>query len=182
MGWPILGEDDTVAAFTREHLRKYMQTNYLAGGMTLIASGAVKHADIVRLAEDKFSAVRAGTTPEPAPARWIGGDMRLDDSLEQAHMTFAFPGLSQTDPGAYAAQVYVTALGGGMSSRLFQEVREKRGLCYSIYAFAHSANDSASSASIPAPAKPRPARLRRSWRARWRRWPKAPPRAEVARA
>jgi predicted Zn-dependent peptidase len=56
-------------------------------------------------------------------------------------MTFAFPGLAQADPDIYAAQVYVTALGGGMSSRLFQEVREKRGLCYSIYAFAQAAND-----------------------------------------
>ncbi len=142
MGWPILGDDDTVAQFTRAHLSTYMQANYLAGGMTLVASGAVTHAQIVRLAEEKFSALRPGETPAPSAARWVGGDMRQSDSLEQAHLTFAFPGLAQTDPNIYAAQVYVTALGGGMSSRLFQEVREKRGLCYSIYAFAHSANDS----------------------------------------
>jgi predicted Zn-dependent peptidase len=142
MGWPILGDDDTVAAFTRENLRTYMSANYLAGGMTLVASGAVNHADIVRIAEEKFSALRAGDTPAPSTALWVGGDARLNDTLEQAHMTFAFPGLPQTDPDIYAAQVYTTALGGGMSSRLFQEVREKRGLCYSIYAFAQAANDS----------------------------------------
>jgi predicted Zn-dependent peptidase len=68
--------------------------------------------------------------------------MRGTHELEQAHITFAFPGVSNCDPDYYTAQVYVTALGGGMSSRLFQEAREKRGLCYSIYAFAHSAKDS----------------------------------------
>ena len=142
VGWPILGTDETVANFTQGDLRTYMGANYLAGGMTLIASGAVGHAQIVRLAEQKFAGLKPGTTPAPAPARWIGGDMRQNDALEQAHLAFAFPGLAQTDPNIYAAQVYVTALGGGMSSRLFQEVREKRGLCYSIYAFAQAANDS----------------------------------------
>ncbi len=142
MGWPILGDDATVAAFTRDNLQGYMRANYLAGGMTLIASGAVAHEDLVRIAEDRFSALPSGMPPTPAPALWIGGDMRTSDDLEQAHMTFAFPGLPQADPEIYALQVYVTALGGGMSSRLFQEVREKRGLCYTISAFSQSANDS----------------------------------------
>jgi predicted Zn-dependent peptidase len=142
LGWPILGEDETVSGFTQDNLRSYMQANYLAGGMTLVASGAVTHAQIVKLAEEKFAALRPGRTPVPVPARWVGGELRKNDDLEQTHMTFAFPGLAQADPDIYAAQVYVTALGGGMSSRLFQEVREKRGLCYSIYAFAQAANDS----------------------------------------
>jgi predicted Zn-dependent peptidase len=141
MGWPILGEDETVSAFTQENLRTYMQANYLAGGMTLVASGAVSHAQIVALAEEKFSMLKSGQTPAPVPARWTGGELRENDDLEQTHMTFAFPGVAQTDPDIHAAHVYVTALGGGMSSRLFQEVREKRGLCYSIYAFAQAAND-----------------------------------------
>jgi predicted Zn-dependent peptidase len=119
-----------------------MQANYLAGGMTLVASGAVTHAQIVALAEEKFAALRSGEPAKPATARWGGGELRRNDDLEQAHLTFAFPGLAQTDPDIYAAQVYATALGGGMSSRLFQEIREKRGLCYSIYAFAQAANDS----------------------------------------
>ena len=142
LGWPILGDDKTVSAFTQENLRTYMQANYLAEGMTLVASGAVTHAQIVQLAEQKFAALKSGQTPAPVQARWVGGDLRKNDDLEQTHMTFGFPGLAQADPDIYAAQVYVTALGGGMSSRLFQEVREKRGLCYSIYAFAQAANDS----------------------------------------
>jgi predicted Zn-dependent peptidase len=142
MGWPILGDDATVAAFTQKDLRTYMGSNYLAGSMTLVASGAVTHSQMVRLAEEKFSALKPGETPAPLPARWTGGELRENDDLEQAHMAFAFPGLKQTDPEIYALQVYVTALGGGMSSRLFQEVREKRGLCYTISAFAQAANDS----------------------------------------
>jgi predicted Zn-dependent peptidase len=142
MGWPILGEDATVAAFTREALKTYMSANYLAGGMTLVASGAVDHAHIVRIAEEKFARLSPGITPAPVPARWVGGDSRKDDDLEQAHMTFAFPGLAQTHPDIYALQVYAVALGGGMSSRLFQEVREKRGLCYTISAYTQAANDS----------------------------------------
>ncbi len=142
MGWPILGDDATVAAFTQEDLRTYMGTNYLARSMTLVASGAVSHSEMVRLAEEKLAALKPGETPAPLPARWVGGERREDDDLEQAHMAFAFPGLKQTDPDIYALQVYVTALGGGMSSRLFQEVREKRGLCYTISAFAQAADDS----------------------------------------
>jgi predicted Zn-dependent peptidase len=142
IGWPILGEDETVSRFTREDLRAYMDANYRTGGMTLIASGAVVHAEIVKLAEEKFSALKTGTTPQPVPARWVGGERRASEKLEQAHIAFAFPGVPQDDPDIYTAQVYATALGGGMSSRLFQEARERRGLCYSIYAFAQSANDS----------------------------------------
>jgi len=141
MGWPILGEDQTVAAFTRDDLRAYMDSNYRAGGMTLVASGAVDHRSVVELATAKFSKLKSGTTPMPLPANYEGGDLRLNQELEQAHLTFAFPGVSNCDEEYYAAQIYVTALGGGMSSRLFQEAREKRGLCYSIYAFAHSAKD-----------------------------------------
>jgi predicted Zn-dependent peptidase len=70
-----------------------------------------------------------------SPARYKGGEYRELDDLEQSHIVYAFPGVASNDPDFYAAQLYVMILGGGMSSRLFQEVREKRGLCYSIYAF-----------------------------------------------
>jgi predicted Zn-dependent peptidase len=142
MGWPILGEDETVAAFTQDNLRAYMGANYLAGSMILVASGAVDHAEIVTIAENTLGALKPGETPLSSAARWAGGERRENDELEQAHMAFAFPGLKYTDPDIYALQVYATALGGGMSSRLFQEVREKRGLCYTISAFAQSASDS----------------------------------------
>jgi predicted Zn-dependent peptidase len=75
------------------------------------------------------------------PARYEGGDHRQERDFEQLHLVIGFPGLPLTDPDYYAAQVLSTAFGGGMSSRLFQEVREKRGLVYSIHSFAHGYRD-----------------------------------------
>jgi predicted Zn-dependent peptidase len=142
MGRPILGDEKTVSAFKRDDLFAYMGANYRIGGITLVASGAVDHDAIVRLAEDNFARLVPGEPQAPPPAHYVGGEGHYAGDLEQAHIAFAFPGVSALDPDYYVAQVYVTALGGGMSSRLFQEVREKRGLCYSIYAYAHSARDS----------------------------------------
>ena len=141
MGWPILGREETVSAFTQEELRTYMAANYRAADMTLVSSGAVEHDEIVRAAEEKFASLRAGPAPTPLPARYVGGDIRLSQDLEQAHVVYAFPGVSSSDPDFYTEQVYVMALGGGMSSRLFQEAREKRGLCYAISAFAQAHRD-----------------------------------------
>jgi predicted Zn-dependent peptidase len=142
IGWPILGSVETVSAFTREHLRTYSSANYRAGGMTFVSSGAVSHDAMVRLVSEKFAGLRSGPTPAPLPANYAGGDIRVIEDLEQAHIAYAFPGVSSSDPDFYVAQVYVTALGGGMSSRLFQEAREKRGLCYAISAFAQAGSDS----------------------------------------
>ena len=142
IGWPILGSVETVSAFTQAHLRTYSETNYRAGGMTFVASGAVAHDDMVKRVAEKFSGLRSGPTPPPVPARFAGGDIRFLEDLEQAHIAYALPGVSAADPDFYIAQVYVTALGGGMSSRLFQEAREKRGLCYAISAFAQASQDS----------------------------------------
>ena len=144
VGWPILGNDGTVSSFTRHQLQAYMAAQYRAPNMTLVASGAVNHKQVVALAEEKFRDLRSGAVGMPEASRFVGGDKRTTDDLEQAHLTFAFPGVASGDDEAYTAQVYVGALGGGMSSRLFQEIREKRGLCYSIYAFAQSHKDGGS--------------------------------------
>jgi predicted Zn-dependent peptidase len=109
--------------------------------MTLVSSGAVSHEEIVALASEKFAALPPGAPPPTESARYVGGDMRLEEDLEQAHIAYAFPGVSARDPDFYTAQLYTMILGGGMSSRLFQEVREQRGLCYSIYAFASNFQD-----------------------------------------
>lgn len=138
MGWPILGNEETVANFARADLENYMGANYRAGGMALIASGAVEHAQMVALAERHFGDLRPGESPRSEAARYVGTDARFEQELEQVHVAYAFPGFASGDDALFAAQVYATALGGGMSSRLFQEIREKRGLCYSIYAFANS--------------------------------------------
>jgi predicted Zn-dependent peptidase len=142
LGWPILGEEKTVSNFSREDLSTYMGANYRTGGMTFIASGAVEHDAIVKMVEEKFADLKPGEGPKAQTARYGGGELRADDDLEQVHVTYAFPGISSSDPDVFTAQVYAMALGGGMSSRLFQEAREKRGLCYTIYAFAQSSTDS----------------------------------------
>jgi len=142
LGWPILGEEATVTGFSREMLNAYMASQYRLEGMTLIASGAVNHAEILRLAEEKCAGLNPGAVPQTTSARYVGGDFRELQDLEQAHIAYAFPGLSNRDPDYFVAQIYATALGGGTSSRLFQEAREKRGLCYSIYAFSSGFQDS----------------------------------------
>jgi predicted Zn-dependent peptidase len=142
MGWSTLGEEETVSNFERGMLQGYMASQYRTGGMTLVASGAVAHADIVALAEKNFAGLNPGQVPVSPPSRYVGGDARYAEDLEQAHIAFAFPGLSNADPDYYVGQLYTTALGGGMSSRLFQQAREARGLCYSIYAFTGGFQDS----------------------------------------
>jgi predicted Zn-dependent peptidase len=141
MGWSILGEERTVAGFSRAVLKDAMAAGYRAGGMTLVASGAVRHDEIVALAERAFADLGPGRPAAPLPAIYGGGDARFPEDLEQAHIAFAFPGLANADPDYYVGQLYTAALGGGMSSRLFQEAREKRGLCYSIYAFTSGFQD-----------------------------------------
>jgi predicted Zn-dependent peptidase len=141
LGWSILGEEASVNGFDRDMLKSYMASNYRLDGMTLIASGAVDHAGILALADEKCAGLNRGAAPQPTPARYVGGDFRESEDLEQAHVTYAFPGLSNRDPDYFVAQIYATALGGGTSSRLFQEAREKRGLCYSIYAFSNGFQD-----------------------------------------
>ena len=142
LGWPILGQEATVNAFDREMLKSYMASHYRLEGMTLIASGAVSHDAIMLLAEEKCAGLNRGAVPVMVPAHYAGGDFREPSDLEQAHVAYAFPGLSNRDPDYFVAQIYATALGGGTSSRLFQEAREKRGLCYSIYAFSNGFQDS----------------------------------------
>ncbi|HKQ45935.1 MAG TPA: pitrilysin family protein [Rhizomicrobium sp.] len=142
LGWSILGEEATVNAFSRDMLKATMASQYRLEGMTLIASGAVSHSQLLALAEEKCARLNPGAVPAMAPSHYAGGDFRSLDDLEQAHVAYAFPGLSNRDPDYFVAQIYATALGGGTSSRLFQEAREKRGLCYSIYAFSNGFQDS----------------------------------------
>ncbi len=138
LGRTILGTPERVKGFGRAHLADYMAANYRAPTMILAASGAVDHDMLVALAESKFAGLRNGRGSTHEPARYVGGDHRTERELEQVHLLLGFDGVTYDDPDFYAAQVYATLLGGGMSSRLFQEVREIRGLAYSIYAFAAS--------------------------------------------
>ncbi len=141
LGWAILGEEATVAAFTPGALRDYSGRRYRADAMTLVSSGAVSHGQIVALAEEKFARLGTGAGEPTTAAHYVGGDIRVVEDLEQAHIVYAFPGVAANDADFHVAQIHATVLGGGMSSRLFQEVREKRGLCYSIYAFTNNFQD-----------------------------------------
>jgi predicted Zn-dependent peptidase len=141
LGRTILGPAERVRAFGRGDFDRFVAQNYGPGQLILSAAGAVDHDEIVRLAEAAFGhlAPSAGGTAEPA--RFEGGEKRVVKPLEQAHFTLALEAPGYRSDDIYTAQIYATALGGGMSSRLFQEIREKRGLCYTIYASVGSYDD-----------------------------------------
>src|SRR5690606_4383284 len=126
--------------------------------MVICAAGNVDHDSLVDIANDRFHDLRAGGAPEPVKAKYVGGEERLLSDHEQAHIVLGLEGRAYNSDGFYAAQILASILGGGMSSRLFQEVREKRGLCYSVYAF-HWAYDASGifrvAASIVADEVPR---------------------------
>ena len=144
MGRTILGTEQSVSSFNQETLRSYMSNRYGANRMVLTAAGNLDHENLVALAEEKLGDLQKHVDLNPEPACFSGG-VRLDPKdLEQAHVTFALDGLSYRSEDYYALQVLISVLGGGMSSRLFQEVREKRGLCYSIYAYGASYEDAGS--------------------------------------
>jgi predicted Zn-dependent peptidase len=119
-----------------------MKRHYGGEGMVLAAAGRVDHDELHRLAERAFADLAPQRARPEAKARYGGGEFREERDLEQVHVVLGFDGVSYHDPDHYAVSVFSTALGGGMSSRLFQEVREKRGLVYSIYSFGASYTDS----------------------------------------
>jgi predicted Zn-dependent peptidase len=135
VGRSILGTPDSVRSFDSRRLRGYLSRNYRAPNMVISAAGAVDHQAIVAEVEQRFAGFAGPKGPEPEPARFAGGSRIEQRDLEQVHVAFALEGLPQRDPSIYSLQVFTNILGGGMSSRLFQEVREIRGLCYSVYAF-----------------------------------------------
>jgi predicted Zn-dependent peptidase len=138
IGRAILGTPNSVRAATAARLHGYLGRHYRSRRMVVGAAGAVDHDAIVREMDARLAAVSVAA-PEPVePARYIGGTKLGARDLEQAHLVVGLEGCSYHAPEIYALQVFVQLLGGGMASRLFQEAREKRGLCYAISAF-HSA-------------------------------------------
>jgi len=135
VGRSILGTAQTVRSFDAPRLRAYLARHYRGPDMVIAAAGAVNHAAIVADVERRFGHFNGSAAPAPEPARFHGGVRTERRNLEQVHITLALEGVPQRDPNLYSLQVFTSVLGGGMSSRLFQEVREKRGLCYAIYAF-----------------------------------------------
>ena len=134
IGRSILGPSDAVAGFTAQDLRRFVAAQYGPGQMILSASGAVDHDLLVRLAEPLFGHLAPKPRLVTQPARFLSGERRETRDLEQAHFAFAIEAPDYRAPDFYASQVFSGALGGGMSSRLFQRLREDRGLCYTVFA------------------------------------------------
>jgi predicted Zn-dependent peptidase len=141
LGRPVLGSAEIVSALTRDDVRGYMKGHYGGANMVLAAAGRLDHDRIADLAAHAFDALPADRTATTDLARYGGGDKREERDLEQVHLTLGFDGIAYDDPDYYAMAVFSTLFGGGMSSRLFQEIREKRGLVYSIYSFSASYRD-----------------------------------------
>ncbi len=141
MGRPVLGSPEIIRRLGRDAVLGYLRDHYGARRMVLAAAGHLDHERIVDLAEELLGRMPADRSTTTEPARYIGGDRREHRDLEQLHLVMGFPGPALDHPDYYAAAVLSTALGGGMSSRLFQEIREKRGLVYAIHSFVHGYRD-----------------------------------------
>ena len=138
----ILGKPERVATFSREDLIRYTAKHYQPNRLVLAGAGCVDHQETLAIATEFFGAAKnAAAKPVQQNAQYKGGEKTLEKDLEQVQLVLGFPGLASPHPDYYALQVFATILGGGMSSRLFQEIREKRGLAYSVSAFASGYQD-----------------------------------------
>ncbi|MEM8915341.1 MAG: pitrilysin family protein [Pseudomonadota bacterium] len=142
LGRPVLGTRDTVAQMPRQAIDTYLGQTYTGPQMVLSASGKVDHEQIVRLASEVFAKLDQSPAPPPQAAQYSGGAYLEDKALEQVHVVIGLEGVGAYDPDLYALTIYSALLGGGMSSRLFQEVREERGLAYNIHSFTSIYRDS----------------------------------------
>jgi predicted Zn-dependent peptidase len=141
LGRPVLGTVDTITGATREQIRRFWKRHYVPGNYVVAAAGNIEHEDLVRLVEDHVETGRrvgrggwsvrsGGEAPQPTGTAFV-----RRRPTEQAHICVGSAGLARSDPRRFAFGVVNNALGGGMSSRLFQEIREKRGLAYSVYSY-----------------------------------------------
>jgi predicted Zn-dependent peptidase len=135
IGRPILGTRETVMSFTPDDLRAYLAEHYRAENMVLSAAGAVDHDAVVALARRHLGGLSGRSALTPQPASYSGGSAMLERDLMEVQLVLGFEGRPYRAPDYYSIQVLASVMGGGMSSRLFQEIRERRGLCYAIYAF-----------------------------------------------
>jgi predicted Zn-dependent peptidase len=136
MGRPVLGTEAGIRSMARGQLTGYMHRHYAAGNVVVAAAGALQHETVVELARKHFADLPTDMPGRFVPGAYAGGEFRESRELDQVHIVLGFPSVSFADPDYYPALLLSTLLGGGMSSRLFQEIREKRGLVYSIYSFA----------------------------------------------
>ena len=142
LGRPILGTTDSIGTAQPDTLGRWRAHLYAPERMVVSMAGAVDEDDALRVAETWFgSAAPSGLNGEPEPAAFAGGAAAESRRLEQAHLVLLLPGVGVRDPDYFAFRLFAEALGGGMSSRLFQHVREQRGLAYSIDSYAETYED-----------------------------------------
>ncbi|HKT14242.1 MAG TPA: pitrilysin family protein [Allosphingosinicella sp.] len=141
LGRSVLGEEESISAVTVDDLNAWRETQYRAGSVSLVAAGKVSHGALVALAETHLAALPAGVVEAAVPARFTGGDRVGRAGSDQAHLALGFAGPAQRDGDYFAARLFADAVGGGMSSRLFQQLREERGLAYSVYASLYPYSD-----------------------------------------
>jgi len=135
LGRPILGRPETIARLDGDAIRAFVAREYVPGRMVLAAAGAIDHASVVAAAETALGALPSRDAPPHADGAYVGGERRMRRKLEQANVMLGLPGVSFRDPAYFATHLFAQALGGGLTSRLWQEVRETRGLAYSVDAF-----------------------------------------------
>jgi predicted Zn-dependent peptidase len=135
LGRPVIGTEVSVRGFTRDDLTGWMSRQLVAPRLLLVATGAVDEHGILRLAEAQFGDMPSAEPPPVPPARFVGGERADRRAFEQAHWGLALAAPAGADPATPAASLFAQAVGGGMSSRLFQQLREERGLCYSVYSW-----------------------------------------------
>jgi len=135
IGRPVLGSESGIKGMPRSLLTGYMKRHYAHSNVVVAAAGNLHHADILELVKRHFADLPADPPPLMVKSVYQGGEFRGERDLDQVHIVLGFPSVGFGDPDYYPTLLLSTLLGGGMSSRLFQEVREKRGLVYSIYSF-----------------------------------------------
>jgi predicted Zn-dependent peptidase len=135
MGRPVLGTEEIIRGMTRNDISDYMTRHYAARNVVVAAAGALQHEQVVDLVSQHFADLPTDMPGAVPPGIYGGGEFREGRDLDQVHIVLGFPGAGYSDPDYYPSLMLSTLLGGGMSSRLFQEIREKRGLVYSIYSF-----------------------------------------------
>lgn len=141
LGRSILGDEASIEAIGVDDLHAWRTGQYKAGSLSLVAAGKVDHDRLVELADRWFGALPAGSIGEAQSADFTGGDRVGRTASDQAHLALGFCGPAQLDSDYYAARLFCDAVGGGMSSRLFQQLREDRGLAYSVYSNLHPYRD-----------------------------------------
>ena len=141
LGSPILGFEEGILSYTPDDIRNYMDTNYSIDKMVLVASGNVKHDELVDLANKFIVKLKQFKTKQVKKQNYTGGYLYKERDLEQTHIMMGYEGCSYNDNTKYKLMLLSSILGSGSSSRLFQEVREKRGLVYTVYSTTSSFRD-----------------------------------------